>query len=345
MPLFSIGVTTYDRVEMLVETLKSITSQSFGDFEVIVANDNPKRTVTAESLSVHDPRIRFVNNPRNLGELDNMNSLLMQSRGRYFTWIADDDLYAPDFLQRAYGALESFDYPLCVLTSFSLMHGDVVDDDRHLHSGEAKAYSGREFLRLYLAHRLKAMGVMGLYDREYLIAQGGLADVSADGMGLYCEYLLLVNAGLLDRVAFIEAPLSLYRIHEMSWSCALNTSTDQYRRAGLNLVQLSIERFRRPELIADFDENLTSLLKWFLAEYVIAARRTQAYDFRHFVTYLLSAKDHISSLKDTPLYRRARLSLIRAEVWLAWILFKQKILAVAPRPLIRAFYVARSFFH
>src|SRR6266576_6222332 len=112
MPLFSIGVTTYNRVELLVETLNSITAQTFGDFEVIVANDNPNRTVTAESLGVSDPRIRFVNNPKNLGELDNMNSLLALSRGRYFTWIADDDLYASDFLERANDALQKFDYPL-----------------------------------------------------------------------------------------------------------------------------------------------------------------------------------------------------------------------------------------
>ena len=255
MPLFSIGVTTYNRVELLVETLNSITSQSFGDFEVIVANDNPSRTVTAESLGISDSRIRFVNNPGNLGELNNMNSLLTLSRGRYFTWIADDDLYAPDFLLRAFEALERFNYPLCVFTSFGLMHGDRIDDELARHSGKIRDYTGREFLRDYLERRIRTMGVMGLYDKEYLIEQGGLADVSGDGMGLYCEYLLLVNAGLLDRVAFVDAPLCFYRIHEMSWSCALNLNAAQYRAAGINLAHLSIERFQRPELIVDFDSD------------------------------------------------------------------------------------------
>jgi glycosyltransferase involved in cell wall biosynthesis len=345
MPLFSIGVTTYDRVDMLIETLNSITSQNFDDVEIIVANDNPKRTVTAENLGITDPRVRFINNPKNLGELANMNSLLAQSRGRYFTWIADDDLYASDFLQRAREALEMFDYPLTVFTSFSLMHGTVPDDDRKLHSNETKLYSGREFLRLYLSRKIKTMGVMGLYDREYLIGQGGLTDVSGDGMGLYCEYFLLINAGLLEHVAFIDAPLAFYRIHEMSWSCALNLNADQYRRAGFNLVQLSLERFTSPPLVADFDEDLTSLLKWFLTEYVIAARRAQNYGLSHLIRYLLGAKDHVAGLRGTPFFWRARWSLMRAEAWLCWVLFKQQIVAVAPRPLIRAFYAARAFFH
>ena len=111
MPLFSIGVTTYDRVELLIETLSSITAQTFTDFEVIVGNDNPERTLTAEALGVDDQRIRFVNHASNLGELNNMNTLLDISRGRYFTWLADDDLYAPTFLAAVAEALEKCHYP------------------------------------------------------------------------------------------------------------------------------------------------------------------------------------------------------------------------------------------
>jgi glycosyltransferase involved in cell wall biosynthesis len=343
MPLFSIGVTTYNRVGLLIQTLNSIISQTFGDFEVIVANDNPNRTVSANLLGIHDPRIRFVNNPKNLGELDNMNSLLALSRGRYFTWIADDDLYAPEFLQRSYEALQKFDYPLCVFTSFSLMYDDRVDDKSKVHSGETRLYTGREFLRNYLQRRLRTMGVMGLYDREYLTTQGGLADVSADGMGFYCEYLLLVNAGLLDRVAFIDAPLCFYRIHEKSWSCALNLNTDQYYRAGVNLAHRSIERFQQPELIADFDADLTALLKWFFGEYIVSARRSESYSWRHLASFLLKANEHITPLKNKRLYWRARISLIRAQVWLVWALLKQKLLAVAPGPVKRVFYASRAF--
>ena len=39
MPFFSIGVTTYNRKELLKQTLISIINQTFTDFEVIVGND------------------------------------------------------------------------------------------------------------------------------------------------------------------------------------------------------------------------------------------------------------------------------------------------------------------
>src|SRR5580765_8313389 len=110
-PLFSIGITTYDRVEMLIETLHSVLDQTCGDFEVIIGNDNPGRRLTAEFLKIHDPRVRIVNHERNLGELGNMNELVRLGRGRYFTWLADDDLLAPRFLDAMREALTRFDYP------------------------------------------------------------------------------------------------------------------------------------------------------------------------------------------------------------------------------------------
>lgn len=84
-PFFSIGVTTYNRRELLKQVLDILIKQTFSDFEVIVGNDYPQEILTAELLGIYDPRIRFVNHPKNLGEVGNMNALLEVSRGRYFT--------------------------------------------------------------------------------------------------------------------------------------------------------------------------------------------------------------------------------------------------------------------
>jgi glycosyltransferase involved in cell wall biosynthesis len=80
-PFFSIGVTTYNRHELLRETLNSILAQSFTDFEVIVGNDYTQEVLTGEMLGITDPRIRFVNHPRNLREVGNMNALLEMAKG------------------------------------------------------------------------------------------------------------------------------------------------------------------------------------------------------------------------------------------------------------------------
>jgi glycosyltransferase involved in cell wall biosynthesis len=344
MPFFSIGVTTYDRKEMLIETLSSITSQSFSDFEVIVANDNPARTVTGESLGISDPRIRFINHAKNLGEFENMKFLLRESRGRYFTWLADDDLYAPEFLHTAHDALTRFDYPDCVFTSFRDVFNDPVTEHEEIRLEKINVLNGREFLRRYLARELKAIGVMGLFDRDYLVRTGGLEDVSADGQGLYCEYMLIIKAGLLKRIAYIDVPLVFFRVHQATWLLA-SSDVAQYRRASINLVRRSIECFRQPQLLPDFDQNLSNILKWFMFDVIIALRRVRPFRLPQFVRFLFFAKGYLASLKGSGIYLKAWRCLFKAEVWLGWVLFKQTFLARAPRPMIRFAYAIRSLFY
>ena len=122
-PFFSIGVTTYNRPEMLKQTLMSISAQTFSDFEVIVGNDYVQDPLSAELLGIMDSRIRFINHPQNLGEASNMNTLLNLSRGRYFTWQCDDDLYAPNFLGEVHSTLLKFNCPTCVFTAYEFIYG------------------------------------------------------------------------------------------------------------------------------------------------------------------------------------------------------------------------------
>lgn len=110
-PFFSVGITTYNQPDLLKQALVSILDQTFSDVEVIVGNDNPGEILSLDWFGLHDSRIRFINHPENLGERGNMNSLLSMSSGRYFTWLADDDFYDPDFLKTLNTELTRFDFP------------------------------------------------------------------------------------------------------------------------------------------------------------------------------------------------------------------------------------------
>ena len=77
---------------MLLECLYSILQQTFTDFEVIVGNDYVEEKINADILDIDDSRINFVNHEINLGEIKNMNWLLDNASGKYFTWLADDEL-------------------------------------------------------------------------------------------------------------------------------------------------------------------------------------------------------------------------------------------------------------
>jgi glycosyltransferase involved in cell wall biosynthesis len=93
-PLFSVVIPTYRRPEFLVEAVTSVTEQSVADLECIVVDD-ASGLPTPEFT---DPRVRVLHHEVNLGLSGARNSGIRAARGRYVTFLDDDDLLARDRL-------------------------------------------------------------------------------------------------------------------------------------------------------------------------------------------------------------------------------------------------------
>lgn len=317
-PFFSIGVTTYNRPDMLKQTLRSIIVQTFPDFEVIIGNDYNLERLSKDFLNVRDPRIRIVNHPQNLGEAQNMNTLLSLSRGRYFTWQCDDDLYAPNFLAEIYSSLIKFQWPACVFTSYEFIYGTSDPDPMETVAEQGRIFTGREFLRMYWAGKLKAMGCTGVYEKDLLKQMGGVQCLTDTSIPLYSEHLLLVRAGLQAKVAHIDEPLIKYRIHDAAWGC---TAKDLllYRQACHNLIRESLPIFSDPKLRRDFRRNIASLLKFVVFEFFCKARAGNGWLSRHWVVpFYFSLIKLFNPLRGTTLYASAILGWGLTGIQLSW---------------------------
>jgi glycosyltransferase involved in cell wall biosynthesis len=322
---------------MLKQTLMSISAQTFSDFEVIVGNDYIQEPLSAELLGLLDSRIRFINHPRNLGEASNMNTLLDLSRGRYFTWQCDDDLYAPCFLAEVHSALIKFNSPPCVCTGYEFIYGTQFPAAVKTLSGKEKIYSGRQFLKMYWAGKLKAMGCTAVYDKEYLKEIGGVECLTDTATPLYSEHLLLVKAGLLEHVAHIDEPLIRYRIHEDAWGCTAR-DLSLYRQAIHNLIRESVKVFSNSKLRADFRQNIDSILKFVVFEFFGKARAGDGCLSRHWVVpFFFSLKKQFNSLKGSTLYRIALISWGWTGVRLVWWLGTKFNLKAVTSPMLLKF--------
>ena len=291
-PFFSIGVVTYNRREMLKDCLSSILRQTFSDFEIIVGNDFPKDKLSAEFLGIHDPRIQFVNNVRNLGEIKNGNAVLKMSRGKYFTWFDDDDMYAPSFLHEAYAFLSKLDSPDCVFTSY--MTGDIFPEKMEFPKSEVKLFSGREFLRQYLLRKIKTQGCYGLFKAEYLKGIGGMEQLGNGSFSPYSDNLLVIRAGLLKRIVYIDSPLVFFRTHAGSGTWT-NADVDAYRSAQADFLSKSVEIFK--ELYDDFYSNLFLLLEWCVSDYSTVMIRSGFLQIKKLIKYNLFIMRYALMLK------------------------------------------------
>ena len=263
-PFFSIGITTYNQPILLKQALESILDQTFSDVEVIVGNDNPGEILTHERFGLDDSRIRFVNHPENLGERGNMNSLLAMSCGRYFTWLADDDYYSPDFLKTLNTELTRFNFPPCAFTSYVMRDDSGAWTDKYdRFSGTSRILAGSEFVRMYFDGTIRAIGTCGMFETGYVRTIGGVEKLGNGPFALYSEYLLLMKAALLERVLYIDSPLVTYRVHENSWGCS-NLDLEEYKVAGRQLIKKCADIFEDPMIVKDYRKNLSDIsrLHW-----------------------------------------------------------------------------------
>src|SRR6201997_3215495 len=125
IPLVSVGLFVYNGERYIEETLDSILSQTFTDFELIIS-DNASTDRTGEIAQAYakcDHRIRYYRSEKNMGAGWNARRVYELATGKYFKWAAVDDLLEPDLLQRCVEILESD--PGCVVAYARTKEVDV----------------------------------------------------------------------------------------------------------------------------------------------------------------------------------------------------------------------------
>src|SRR5262249_21172940 len=98
VPWVSFCLATYRRPQLLEQTLRSITHQTWSDFEVIVSDNDPEGSGGPVVEALGDTRCHYYRNTENLGMIRNFNAALAQATGDYVVLITDDDPVYPHML-------------------------------------------------------------------------------------------------------------------------------------------------------------------------------------------------------------------------------------------------------
>jgi hypothetical protein len=95
-PDVTIGIPAYNGASHLAEAIESARAQEYAPLEIVIVDDasTDETEAICRRLGDADPRIRYMRRERNAGAVPNFWSVLSQSRSKYFTWLAQDDLIA-----------------------------------------------------------------------------------------------------------------------------------------------------------------------------------------------------------------------------------------------------------
>ena len=107
LPVVSIITATYNRSNVLAYAIRSVLWSTFPDWELLVVGDACTDDTEEVVASFADPRIRFFNLERNIGDQSGPNNEgFRHARGRYIAYLNHDDLWLPDHLEAAVGGIE-----------------------------------------------------------------------------------------------------------------------------------------------------------------------------------------------------------------------------------------------
>lgn len=98
MPFFSIIIPVFNKERFVAKTLKSVLSQSFTDFEIIVINDGSTDKSEAEILAITDDRIHYFSK-ENEGVAVARNHGIVKAVADYICFLDADDFWHSDFLE------------------------------------------------------------------------------------------------------------------------------------------------------------------------------------------------------------------------------------------------------
>ena len=100
-PMVSVVTPTYNRVDLLTRTIRSVLAQEFTDFEYIIVDDasTDGTESVVESFARSDPRIRYFRLPKNSGHCAApKNHGVRHALGKYVAFVDSDDLWLPEKL-------------------------------------------------------------------------------------------------------------------------------------------------------------------------------------------------------------------------------------------------------
>lgn len=105
-PTVTVVVPVYNVASTIAETLESLLSQTFDDFEVLIVNDGTPDNSLEVVATFNDPRIRVINQ-KNGGLNSARNTGIREGKGKYIAFLDADDLWRPRMLAMNVAHLEA----------------------------------------------------------------------------------------------------------------------------------------------------------------------------------------------------------------------------------------------
>ncbi|MBF0516645.1 MAG: glycosyltransferase [Nitrospirae bacterium] len=226
-PLVSIIMPTYNYAEFIGESISSVLSQTYRNWELIVidnySTDNTEQIVRGFACE-QIKYIKFKNDgiiaaSRNVG--------LKEAGGQYIAFLDSDDLWLGDKLEKQVNYLNTHEDIFMVYSKAAAMENGVLTYTKGRPPGRRFGLANKMFIDLYLSFNyISCLTVM--------FRNGGGLQFSEDKALITVEdFDLWLTIAAAHQIGYISEPLAFYRIHGKNSGARFR----KYVKASLNLIK------------------------------------------------------------------------------------------------------------
>lgn len=253
-----VGIPTHRRPAYLEFAVRSVLSQTFDAWNLVVSEDGPASQAVARVMRefASDPRVQLIATGAPVGPAANMTGLLGQGRGRYIAVLHDDDLWEPEFLERRVAFMDA--HPECGFVFAADI--DVDHDGRPLSAPRYVTSEGvhrpDDFVPILLDHNVVSPPTL-LLRRSACEAVGAFYDG---------RFRTIYDYELVLRLA-IRFPVGYLRIRDAAWRRhGQQSSSKNYEREAEYEQFLAhvddLLRIERPQLRMTSRQRRERLASW-----------------------------------------------------------------------------------
>jgi len=268
-PKFTIAVAAYQSAPFLDQALKSISAQTFGDFEALlyVEESTDASLEICQAAERADPRFRAVSAAKSGSCSQTRNWCTAHARGEYLLHMDGDDWLAPTALERIRAKLRETG-PVDVLA----FAANIVDDDGHRlmtrsnfrPCDESETFSGLEALRrIRQKHEgFHGFAWMNAYRTDFM--RENRLDQKVGFILQDAEWLPRVLY-FAKRVAYLGEPL--YTYHRRSNSATTEKSTRSVHHAADHFrtaMEFAATHAMPTDVKRIWSDNAMTNLCWFM---------------------------------------------------------------------------------
>lgn len=286
----SVIVPVYQAEKYIEDCVRSILSQTWGDFELILVNDGSPDASgeICNALAEQDDRIRVIHK-ENGGAATARNAGLDAARGDYIAFVDGDDLIHPQYLQLMLEMLQKdkADVAWChydFFTDEASVFSTPLDLERETEQTELEY--GQEILKEFRKHERRTSLIslcMKLYKREifddlrlptgYIEEDSIVLPLILDRVGVYSHTMLPLyhwreTAGSVTRSGLSEKNFAYIEVSRSQAEFFLERGSDQADGLQREFLQRTLKYYYRirdekPELMKAYRYHLKRYRKLF----------------------------------------------------------------------------------